>query len=252
MPLTTDLLLRHTSDAVIAVDAAGIVVAANSRAETLLRLREDQLVGCPLVDCIPDLKGSRAEAHLADMPDGQVERRIDHFAATRYTWYEMRAIPLDGGRVLFLRDVTDRVRQARSEAVREAVRQIVMDAPVAISITRGPEHRYELVNAMSRRLVGEREMEGKTARAAFPEVDPALFDILDRVYAAGEPVTLHDLEVAFDRDGNGTLTRGTFDVTYQPLLEADGTVSGILSTSVETTAYAAERRRLAEQAASTS
>lgn len=150
----------------------------------------------------------------------------------------------DGGLLLFVRDVSDRARQSRSEAVRAAVREIVMDAPVAISITRGPEHRYELVNEFARRLIGGREVEGRTARSAFPEIDPALFAILDQVYASGERVALRDLEVGFDRTGDGTLTHGTFDVTYQPLFEADGTVSGILSVSVETTAFVAERRRL--------
>lgn len=175
---------------------------------------------------------------------------MDHFSATRYTWYEIRVVPHAPGAVLFIRDVSDRARQGRSEAVREALRQIVMDAPMAISITRGPEHRYEIVNAMARRLIGDRELEGRTARSAFPEVDPALFDLLDEVYRSGRPISLKDLAVAFDRDGSGEQTEGTFDVTYQPMFESDGTVSGILSTSVETTAYVAERRRMeADQSA---
>ena len=33
---------------------------------------------------------------------------------------------------------------------------------------------------------------------------------------SGEPLTLKDLEVTYDREGDGTLYRGTFDVTYQP------------------------------------
>lgn len=250
MTIDATLLLRHMSDAVLAVDRAGRVTAANTRAETLLLHRSAELVGCSLDECLPDYAGSQAAGQVAAVAAGTIERRVDHFSPTRYTWFEIRAVPAGGGAlVLFLRDVTDRVRLARSEAVREAVREIVMEAPVAISITRGPEHRYELVNNMARSLIGGRDVEGRTVRGAFPEVDPALFDILDRVYATGERVELRDLEVSFDRTGGGTLTTGTFDVTYQPLREADGTVSGILSVSVETTAFVAERQRLEREAA---
>lgn len=97
---------------------------------------------------------------------------------------------------------------------------------------------------MAQRLIGNRELEGKTARAAFPEIDPSLFAMLDEVYKTARSMRITDLEVSFDRDGSGTVTPGTFDMTYQPLVEPDGTVSGILSVSVETTAFVVERRRL--------
>jgi hypothetical protein len=202
-------------------------------------------VGASLAQSIADFAGSRAEEQLRGVMDGTFERRIDHFSPSRYSWYEIRAVPHGDEVVLFLRDVSDRVRQTRSDAVREAVRQIVNDAPVAITITRGAEHRYELVNSMSRTLIGGRDVEGRAARLAFPEIEESMFDILDQVYTTGKPFTSRYLEVAFDRAGDGTLARGTFDVTYQPLFEADGTVSGILSVSVETTPYVEERRRLA-------
>ena len=247
MPPTAEFILRHTSDAVLVVDVTWRVTAGNLRAETLLLLDARALIGATLADCIADFAGSRAEEQLRGVMDATFERRVDHFSPSRYSWYEMRAVPNGDELVLFLRDVSDRVRQTRTEAVREAVRQIVNDAPVAISITRGADHRYELVNNIARKLIGDRDVEGRTARMAFPEIDESMFAILDEVYRAGKPFTARDLEVAFDRDGSGELTRGTFDVTYQPLFEADGTVSGVLSVSVETTPYVEERRRLSSR-----
>lgn len=245
MPLTVDLLLRHTSDAVLLLDDAHRVVRANGRAESLLRIASRTLVGLALGECVPDFGGSRAEAQLPEVTKGSVERRLDHFSPSRYTWFEIRAVPVDGsGLVLFLRDVTDRVRGTRTEAVREAVREIIMDAPVAISITRGPEHRYEVVNTLGRRLIGGRDVEGMTMRKAFPEVDAALFAVIDEVYRTGRPYSARDLEVTFDRTGAGEFVSATFDVVYQPLFEADGSVSGILNLSVETTDFARERRAL--------
>lgn len=192
-----------------------------------------QLLRAPLAQVIPDFEGSTAAAQFAAAAGGSVERRIDHFSPVRYTWYEIRVVPASGSTVLFIRDVTDRMRQTRSEAVREAIREIVMDAPIAITITRGPEHRYEVINNFARQLIGNRDVEGRTARNAFPEIDPALFDLLDDVYKRGTSHSMRNLTVRFDRDGDGESEEGTFDVTYQPLFESDGRVSGILSISVE-------------------
>lgn len=245
LPISADFVFRHTSDAIVLLDGAGRVTYANGRAETLLQLDISRVVGQPIRSWLPDFEGSRAEAQLWDVKQTALERRVEHFSPSRYTWYELRAVRQGDHLVLFLRDVSDRARLARTDAVREALRQVIMDAPVAISITRGPDHRYEIVNNMARRLIGNREVEGRTARAAFPEIDQSMFAILDDVYRTGKPVSITDLEVSFDRDESGKLVKGLFDVTYQPMLEADGSVSGILSTSVETTNYAAERRRIA-------
>lgn len=242
MNVSVEFLLRHTSDAILLVDADGRVRGANAAAEALLQQPVSAFEGSSLADVIPEFADSRAEKQLRE--HSAVSRRLDHFSPSRYTWYEIRVVPLREERVLFLRDITDRVRQTKTEAVKEALRQIIMDAPVAISITNGPEHRYEIVNNMARKLIGDRQVEGRRAREAFPDVDPELFKLLDSVYSTGQPFSAKDLTVAFDRDGSGTPVEGTFDVTYQPIFEADGTVSGVMSISVETTDYVAERRRL--------
>ena len=82
----------------------------------------------------------------------------------------------------------------QTDAVRESLRHILMHAPVAITITRGPDHRFELLSDSARALVGGRNLEGLIARAALPEVNAALFDVLDRMYETGEPVSLRDAE----------------------------------------------------------
>lgn len=239
-----ELIFRHTADAILVCDRSWSVTAANPRAETLLLRSATDLIGRPLRDWIPDFADSRAEPEVADIASGTIERRAEHFSPSRYLWFEIRVVPDAGGAILFLRDVTDRARQMRTEAIREAVREIVATAPVAISITRGPDHRYELVNDLSRELIGDRDVEGMTVRNAFPEIDPALFDMLDQVYRTGEAVSLKDLEVEFLR--NGEMRKGWFDVSYQPLRESDGSVSGIMTVSLETTDRVLERQARGE------
>lgn len=230
----------------IAVDAEWRIARVNPRAESLLRRSAAELAGQLLWDAVPDLRGSAAERELRRVPGGRVERRVRHFSPTLYNWFELWAVPADDDVYVFFQDVSDRARLMQSDAVRDTVRQFLEDAPIAVSITRGPEHRFEFLNAAARALVGGRHLEGRTARAALSEADPALFAILDQVYASGEPVTLREREVTFDRTGDGQSQTSTFDVRYQPVREADGSISGLLSLSVETAAS----RRFPERAPS--
>ena len=237
-----NVVVRHMIAGLVTVDANWRVRFANPRAETLLRRTSAGMVGRLLWDVIPDASNGPLQATArAAMEGGGVERRIEHFSPTLYNWFEFWMIPAEGGLYLFFRDVTDRARQMQSDAVRESLRRILMDAPIAISITRGREHRYDLTNNAARALLGGRNVEGLPARTALPEVEERLFAMLDEIYDTGEPVTLRDLEVTYDRNGDGGRYTGTFDVTYQPMREADGTVSGIVSTALETTEYAALR-----------
>jgi PAS domain-containing protein len=248
-PLDAALILRHIVAGFLAVDADWTVRVANPKACTLLRRPTPEIEGHSLWEAFPGLGESTAAADLRAAVGGRIERRYEVFSPTLYNWFELWAVPTsDGDLYLFFQDVTDRARAIQSDAVREALRRTLMDAPISITITRGAEHRYELLNQGARALVGGRDLEGMTARNALPEVDSRLFDVLDQVYRTGEPITLRDLEVTYDREGDGTLYTGVFDITYQPMRGADGSVEGLIQTAVETTAYAAARRRLGESA----
>jgi PAS domain-containing protein len=247
--MDTELIVRHMASGFLAVDREWRVTMANPKASALLRRSSAQLQAGSLWAAFPGLAGSPAENDLRLIPNGQIERKLEFFSPVLYNWFDIRGVPgPDGSVYIFFVDVSDRARAAQSEAVQRELRRILMEAPVAISITRGPEHRYEVTNAAARALVGDRELEGMTARNALPEVDEALFAILDNVYATGQPTTLSDLEVTYDRTGDGTRYTGTFDVTYQPMRGSDGKVEGIIQVAVETTRYARWRALANERA----
>lgn len=242
--MNAEIIISHILAGFLCVNNEWVVQRANARASTMLRKPNRDIEGKTLWEAFPGLSGTSAEQVLRTVPLKRTQQRFDVFSAELYNWFEGWAVQGDAGDIyVFFRDVSDRERAIQTEAVRESLRRMLMDAPVAISITRGPEHRYELINNASRELVGGRNLEGLTARSALPEVDQSLFAILDNVYSTGEPVTLTDLEVTYDREGDGVLYQGSFDVTYQPMRDTDGKISGIIQTAVETTAYAAARRK---------
>ena len=242
--MNAEIIIRHIIAGFLCVDQEWVVQRVNARASTMLRKPNRDLEGRTLWEAFPGLVGTSAERVLRTVPLTRTEQRFEIFAPELYNWFEGWAIRGDAGEIyVFFRDVSDRERAIQTEALRESLRRVLMDAPVAISITRGPEHRYELINNACRGLIGGRNLEGLTARNALPEVDESLFAIMDNVYRTGEPITLQDLEVTYDREGNGVLYTGSFDVTYQPMRDTDGKISGIIQTAVETTAFAAARRK---------
>ncbi|MBZ4377130.1 response regulator [Corallococcus sp. AS-1-6] len=127
---------------------------------------------------------------------------------------------------------------ARAQAVQEAnrvldderrhLRRLFEQAPGFMCSLRGPEHVFELANRSYLQLVGHRELLGRTVREALPEVaGQGFFELLDRVFTTGEPFVGHNMRVQLQREPGGPLVEAFLDFVYQPVIEADGRVSGI-------------------------
>jgi PAS domain S-box-containing protein len=242
--------LEHVSDGVVGLDAEFRVVYANGRAELLLGKRRPELVGQGWWELFPYLAGSPAERELRAVAAGRLARQFKVFHPPRYSWHDVRAVPSGDGVLMVMRDITDVTRARQQENVREAVREVIDLAPVAISVMRGPDHRVEIMNQLSRQMLGGRDLEGETVRSALPELaGQGFFEVLDSVYSTGEPYHGNEVPVTYDRLGDGVMHHGFFDFTYQPLFDVGGKVNGVLTVSVEVTALVEERARLAQRAA---
>lgn len=119
----------------------------------------------------------------------------------------------------------------------ERLRQLFQQAPGVICILRGPTHIYEFVNHSYQRLVGDsRELLGKTVREAIPEIEGQGFlELLDKVYRTGEPFTALSAPLQLRRLPNGPLEDRFVDFVYQPMVDADGTVTGIFVEAFDVT-----------------
>ena len=119
-----------------------------------------------------------------------------------------------------------------------------MQAPAFITVLKGPRHVFDLVNAPYTQLVGQRAILGKPVRDAFPELEgQGFFELLDEVYRSGKAFIGKDMRLCLQAEAGAPVEERFVDFVYQPLVEADGSVSGIFAHGVELT----ERRR-AEQA----
>jgi signal transduction histidine kinase len=130
---------------------------------------------------------------------------------------------------------------------RSRLADLFQQTPAFVAVVVGPEHVFELVNPPYMQLVGHREILGKPAPEALPEVaGQGLFQALDGVYATGEPFVASERRVMLQREPSGPLEERFATFVYQPLLEADGTVSGIFVHGVDVTEPKQVREALKE------
>jgi PAS domain S-box-containing protein len=131
-----------------------------------------------------------------------------------------------------------------NSGVAAVLQQMFEQAPTFMALLQGPQHRFELINPSFQRLIGRRDVVGRTVAQAMPDASAQGFvDILDRVFASGE--THNAIGASFlSEDGSGAAREYFLDLVYQPLRDAAGNVTGIFVEGADVTRRTvAERRR---------
>jgi signal transduction histidine kinase len=177
-----------------------------------------------------------------------------------YRWFLARAQPIrdaDGRVVRWFGTSTDinELREAElardkaldeAKAERERLYEVFMQAPAAIAVLEGPEHRFTVCNPLYQELAGNRDVLGKAMLDALPELRGQGFvELLDQVRASGNPVSARERVVRLDRDGDGVLEDFYVDFVYQPLQNAVGSTFGILVHAVDVTSQVQSRLEIA-------
>lgn len=122
--------------------------------------------------------------------------------------------------------------------------QMFEQAPTFMALLRGPEHRFDLANPSYRRLIGGRDVVGRTVAEALPDAAAQGFlRILDEVYRSGVPYTASGARFLMQAEPGGPSEELFLDFVYQPLRDADGKVNAIFVEGADVT-----ERTLSERA----
>jgi PAS domain S-box-containing protein len=123
-----------------------------------------------------------------------------------------------------------------AEAAEGRMAEVFEQAPAFIAVARGPEYVFELANEAYHRLVGQRELVGKTMREALPELEGQGFiELLDRVVETGVPYVGREMPIMLARTPGGEPEQRYVDFVYAPLTEPDGRPGGIFAHGVDVT-----------------
>jgi signal transduction histidine kinase len=133
---------------------------------------------------------------------------------------------------------TTEVVQARHqlEEEREQLKDLFHQAPAFFAVLKGPEHRFEMVNAPYQELIGDRDVVGKSVREAVPEAEGQGFlQLLDRVYRTGEPFVGRRTPIQLARSPDEPMEMRYLDFVYQARRDAVGDIFGVIVLGVDVT-----------------
>jgi signal transduction histidine kinase/PAS domain-containing protein len=164
-----------------------------------------------------------------------VEMQLHRYGRPEQAWFTFSVTPIrsEGGAVagVFTACIeTSRqvLADRRHVAESERLHRLFEQAPGFMAVLRGPEHVFELVNNAYLRLAGHRDFIGQTVRQAIPEAEgQGFFELLDGVYATGTPYVGRGMSLKVQREPGAQPEERFCDFIYQPIIDADGSISGI-------------------------
>jgi len=122
------------------------------------------------------------------------------------------------------------VQAANQSLMRETqgLRDLFMQAPGFMAVLAGPELRFAFLNNAYQQLIGHRPVVGRTLAEALPEVmEQGFADLLRQVREQRQPYVGQAVSVLLQREPGAPLEERFLDFVYQPIVMADGEVSGV-------------------------
>jgi PAS domain S-box-containing protein len=141
--------------------------------------------------------------------------------------------------------LAERAARRAAEAAEARLASVFRQAPAFICVLRGPDHFVEMANDAYHQLVGFRAMVGRPLVEALPEAkEQGFLAILDRVLETGEPFVGTEVPITVQRSPDAPPVERVITFVYQPLMEADGSCSGVFVHGVDMTEQVRARREL--------
>lgn len=225
VPIAREAVLDQMLDAVIILDREGRVVDLNPPAIRLSSVKRGRLLGRPVDQIMPELAPAAGEhgfqeSRVEFAPDGSGRGLI----------YEVRATPLYDqedsyiGRVLILRDITQRERAARALVRSESKYRNILESIQEGYYEVDPQGRLLMMNKSMGRLIGRDpdELLGRDIREFMDHVHAkAVTEIVNNVYSTGRS------QVAFDwRLNTADGQRRLIESSISPIKDKDGRTTG--------------------------
>lgn len=131
----------------------------------------------------------------------------------------------------------------------KTLQSFFMQAPAAIAVVNGPQHRYTFFNPLYEELFNRsrEQLLGKTIREVFPEIEgQGVYELFDQVYRTGEAYIADEYPVEFKRDFHEAFETRFFNFIAHPLRNDSGEVTDIMIHAFEVTDQVRAKRKVEE------
>ena len=165
-----------------------------------------------------------------------------------YRWVSARgqaSFGADGKAVHFAGTGLDVTERKNAELAQTWLLRSIADQDVfGVAVLEGPELRFTLANAGYRAFVGGRDVLGKPFLEAIPEAHGQGVDVLLlNVIRTKRAITQAETRLLVDARGQGVPEPRDYTFTWQPILEADGSVRSVLILGMDITEGVRMRER---------
>ena len=210
------------------------ITYANDSFLKMMDYKKNEIVGKPFLSTISGVQ-SGPPVNLTDCED-PTNRPIHYVNAVRSNGDIFSAALLiapvteSSGKIsqYFLSYVDISQHVSISQAEQDRLREVYRNTPGFICTTTGSEHCITFANLAYRNLVGSRNLIGLTVAKAFPELQGQGFiELLDTVYETKRPFSGRRVPIELLRQPGAPPERRVVDFIYQPVVDADGTVTGL-------------------------
>ncbi len=236
-----------------------IVEMANDAYLEVIDKTENDFVGRPLFDTLPEVKESVASLLTNVLTTGipfygkEFPITINRYGKEELTYFDFAYQPYhdeDGaisGVIVIANEVTYSVKARHSLAESEKqFRNLVIQSPIAMTILRGKDHIIELANKVMYEKIWrkqESEVAGRSILDVFPELtDQKYPELLNEVFFTGK--SFQETESIAYVQGDDGLKAFYIDYEYAPLFGTDNSVSGIMITVSNVTEKVEARQKV--------
>lgn len=148
----------------------------------------------------------------------------------------------------FTRDITEeKEKQLNLQRREQRLRHLILEAPVAIGILRGPDYKVEIINEVATKLLGKSktELEGMPLLEVMKEVNTDIAkSLLDQVYYHDKSISGTEYPVKLFR--NGQLEKVYVHFEYDPLKNSEGKTIGVMVVGFDVTNQVLIRKKIEE------
>jgi PAS domain S-box-containing protein len=250
------LAINSADLGVYEIDYASDTMLTDKRFKTIWGVDDPGFTRSDYVRSIhPDDLHDRELAHQRSLRTGQLDYRarvlwadgsMHWLRITGTVIYDEHAKPIK--LIGIAQDITDAVlAQKKIEDSEKSIRTMILQAPVAMCIFRGPSYHVTIANAKMIELWGKQphEVLDKPIFEGLPEAkDQGLEALLQHVYTTGETFTAHERPVLLPR--NGRTETVYIDFVYESLTSGGDDTKDILAVAIDVTYQVIARRKIEE------